>query len=480
MGETVIVLVGAAAMATLVAGRIVRSSVVRRIAGGLAFLAAAAAVQAALHELGAGARWEEWADAAVLLAIGYLVMRLALLVVFEWLLIRRFDLRVPRLALDLVGIVLYLLIAAAILRAALGLEVGTLLSSAALLTVVVGFALQETLGTLLSGLALTWEQRLVTGSWVEIDGVVGEVQALGWRSLVVRTTLGERVMFSNSQVARARVRLLGEGDRAAAVVVRLGVAYEAAPHAVREVLARVAADVPLVLAEPAPKILASEFADNGVVYECRLWTLEPWRAPDVTDAFLTRAHAALARAGMEIPFPQRSVRMVAAKPAEDRVAASFEALERCPLFAGLPESGLRLLAGTARWHEFAPGEAVVREGEASRAMFVVARGEAAVERSGAAIARVGAGEVFGEMAFMSGAPRAATVRAGSALTVVEIDSQALGALLFHQSALAEELAARMAERQQELAARASVAGDPVERRTLRGDLLERLQRLVVG
>ncbi len=480
MGETVIVLVGAAAMATLVAGRMVRSSVVRRIAGGLAFLAAAAAVQTAVHALQAGSRWEEWAGAAVLLALGYLGMRLVLLLVFEWLLIRRFDLRVPRLALDLVGIVLYLLIAAAILRIALGLEVGTLLSSAALLTVVVGFALQETLGTLLSGLALTWEQRLVTGSWVEIDGVVGEVQALGWRSLVMRTTLGERVMFSNSQVARARVRLLGEGEGAVAVPVRLGVAYDVPPHDVKEVLGRVAADVPLVLAEPAPRMLALEFGDSAVEYECRLWTREPWRASEVRDAFLTRAHAALARAGMEIPFPQRAVRTVAAKPAPDRVGAGLEALERCNLFAGLPESALKLLAGTARWQEFAPGESVVREGDASRAMFVIARGDAVVERAGKEIARVGTGGVFGEMAFLTGAPRAATVRAGSPLAVVEIDSHALGALLVHQAELAEELAGRMAARQQELAATEDSAGATAERRGLAGFLLERLQRLVAG
>ena len=198
----------------------------------------------------------------------------------------------------------------------------------------------------------------------------------------------------------------------------------------------------------------------------------------MTDEFLTRAHAALARAGMEIPLPQRSVRMVEAKPGADRVAMGLEALERCDLFGGLPESALKLLAGTARWQEFAPGEAVVREGDASRALFVVARGEAVVERGGKDIARVGEGEVFGEMAFLSGESRTATVRAGSALAVVEVDSQALGALLFHQNELAAELADRMAARQHEFAAHEARAGEATERKGLTSYLLERLQRLV--
>jgi CRP-like cAMP-binding protein len=265
-----------------------------------------------------------------------------------------------------------------------------------------------------------------------------------------------------------------------AVPVRLGVAYGASPYAVKEVLQRVAADVPLVLADPAPQILVREFAESAVGYECRLWTHEPWQAADLTDAFLTRAHAALARAGMEIPFPQRSVHLVAERLVEDPVRMSRDALAGCTLFAGLPEDAVALLAATARWQVFAPGEAVVREGEASRAMYVVARGEAIVLHAGQEVARVRGGEVFGEMAFLSGAPRAATVRAAGGLAVVEVDSRALAALLAERRELAEELANRMASRQQELTAREATAGAAVTPKGLASFLLERLLRLVGG
>jgi len=96
------------------------------------------------------------------------------------------------------------------------------------------------------------------------------VEELGWRSLVLRTRLGERVLIPNSVVARARARLLGDGEQVVAVPVRLGVAYGVPPHAVKEVLRRVAADLPMVLADPPPQVLVREFADSAVVYECRL------------------------------------------------------------------------------------------------------------------------------------------------------------------------------------------------------------------
>ena len=480
MSETVILLVGLAAFAILGLGRLVRSRVLRHLAGALAFLGLAALAQWGVLTADVGGRWEAWSDVVILLALGYLLARLLLLAVFEWLLAQRMGVVVPRLARDVAALLLYVVVAASVLRYGLNMNVGGLLAGTAVITVVLGFALQETLGALLAGLALAWERRFEAGSWVEVDGIVGEVEELGWRSLVLRTRLGERVLIPNSQVARARARLYGEGEQPVAVPLRLGVAYGVPPHEVKEVLARVAGDLPLVASEPAPQVLVREFADSAVTYECRLWTREPWRAADIADAFYTRAHAALGRAGMEIPFPQRSVRMVAERADGDPVRTGRDALGRCALFAGLPEDALELLAQTARSQAYAPGEAVVREGEASRALYVVARGEAVVVHGGHEVARVAEGEVFGEMAFLSGAPRAATVRAAGALAVVEVDSHALRALLVERRELAEELAGRMATRQQDLAARDAASAEAVAPRGLTAMLRERLLRLIGG
>jgi small-conductance mechanosensitive channel/CRP-like cAMP-binding protein len=480
MSETFILLVGVAAFLVLGLGRLIGSQVVRHLTGALAFLGLAALAQWAVLATAVGGRWEVWSDVVILLALGYLLARLLLLVVFEWLLAQRMGVPVPRLARDVAALLLYVVVVASVLRYALGMNVGGLLAGTAVITVVLGFALQETLGALLAGLALAWERRFEAGAWVEVDGVVGEVEELGWRSLVLRTRLGERVLIPNSQVARARAHLYGDGRQPVAVAVRLGVAYSAPPHAVKRVLAGVAADLPLVLAEPSPQLLVREFADSAVAYEARLWTHEPWKAAEIVDAFYTRAHAALARAGMEIPFPQRTVHTVAEGPAGDPVRDSRAALAACALFAGLPDGALDLLASTARRQAFAPGEAVVREGEASRALYVVAAGEAQVVHGGREVARVAEGEVFGEIAFLSGSPRTATVRAESALAVVEVDSHALGALLVERRELAEELANRMAQRQQELATRDAVIEQVAAPKGLARMLRERLLRLIAG
>jgi hypothetical protein len=255
------------------------------------------------------------------------------------------------------------------------------------------------------------------------------------------------MLVPNSDVAAARVTILGSGERPVAVPVHLGVAYNVPPDAAKEVFRRVATDMPGVLTNPPPRILTEEFADSAVVYECRLWTHTPWTRDDVTDEFLTRAHAALARAGMEIPFPQRTYHRPRPVQSIDTTEHRRSALAKSEIFGELSEGALDTLAESSRLRRFAPGESVVRAGERSAAFYLIAAGDAAVEQTGRRLATVGSGEYFGEMAVLTGEERAATVRASdSHLEVVEIDESALRSLLEIHPDIADQLAEKMAAR----------------------------------
>ena len=395
-----------------------------------------------------------WAEAALTLALGYVAARGLIIVVVEWLLVQRVGIEVPRLGRDVIGLLVYLLMAAAVLRALLGIEVGALLATSAVVTVVIGLALQETLGTLLAGLALAWEKRLRTGEWIEVDGHLGRVEELGWRSVVLRGRFGERFLIPNSTAVKAHVRMLGRGERPGAVRVQLGVAYGVPPDRVLELLRQVAVETEGVVHRPAPQVQVTEFGDSAVHFEVRLWTLQPWRDYDLRGSFLCRAHAALARAGMEIPFPQRTVHMAPTPLPVDRSARCRQAISRCAMLADLGSDHQVALAASSRWLRFAPGELILRQGDPSDELYILDRGAAVVERSGRVIAQLGAGEIVGERALLTGEPRSADVRAETAVEAVEIGRVALGRVIEADRDLAQELAARMAARE------ASGGGDP--------------------
>jgi small-conductance mechanosensitive channel/CRP-like cAMP-binding protein len=477
MTPSLSLIVALGALFLLLVGRAVRLQLMRGTRWTLSLVVITALFVWAFGVWSPGTRGAELASLGLLVAIGLVGARVLVALVVEWLLVQRVGVAMPRLARDVVSLLLYVVVTALILHSAAGVTLSLTIPTA-VLTVIVGLAMQETLGTLLSGLTLAWERRLENGVWVEIDGIEGAVEELGWRSLVLRTNLDERILIPNSQIARARMKLLGTGDPPVAYRVHMHVAYSVPPHAVKRVLREVCRDLPFTVPEPAPRLLAIKFDENGVLYECRLWTREPRRHNDIVDSLLTRAHAAFLREGFEIPLPQRVLRRcapaVGALPAERCRAA----LVRCPLFEDLPADAMAALAGASRWLQYAPLEVVVREGDESRALYVVGSGEAVVLHGGEEVARVAEGEVFGEMAFLSGEPRSATVRAAEALGVVEIDSGALRALLTDHEELAEELAGRMVARRAALEAHDEASAAPHGHRGLAALLLQRLQRLV--
>jgi CRP-like cAMP-binding protein len=150
---------------------------------------------------------------------------------------------------------------------------------------------------------------------------------------------------------------------------------------------------------------------------------------------------------MEIPFPQRTLHRARRREPGDTVARRRSALEASDVFCEIPEEAALTLAENSHLRRFAPREAVVRSGDESTALYLVASGEAVVEHKGREFARVATGDFFGEMAFLTGELRAATVRAsGAPLEVIEIDDVSLRSVLEHHTELAGHLAEKMAAR----------------------------------
>jgi len=131
--------------------------------------------------------------------------------IFDYLVQGKQGVRYPKLIKDVVVFILFVAGVLLILKYYLGQPVSGLLASTAVLTVVIGFALQDVLGNLFSGIVLNFEDAFKIGDWVRVGEREGRVEQFGWRSFKVRTVDRELIVIPNQSAAKAEVLIYGAG-----------------------------------------------------------------------------------------------------------------------------------------------------------------------------------------------------------------------------------------------------------------------------
>jgi small-conductance mechanosensitive channel len=404
--------------------------------------------------------------------------RSLVLLLVDVLLERRRARPVPKIFRDLSTGIVYLAVALVALHAA-GVEPGSILTTSALLTAVIGLSLQDTLGNLVSGLALQMQRPFDVGDWIEVDpGHVGQVTEVTWRATSIMTLDRVEVILPNASIAKSAIRNYSRPSRVSRRRLVVGVSYAASPSEVHAILGAAAADAPGVLPEPKARARTKSFGESAIVYEVLFFVDDFSHSSDADGAVADRIYHALARHGISIPFPTRAVVLAPNEPPEKRregdrgrIASVLAALE---LMQPLPDDSRAVLVERAKLRRYGPGEVVVRKGDASLAMFVVEGGSLAVEvprDSGgvAEVAQLGAGECFGEMGLLTGEARSATVRAKTLCDLVVIDHDAFHDVLAAHPEVVERMGGLLAARQAGLDAAAASAerAPPTEERKQR-------------
>jgi small-conductance mechanosensitive channel/CRP-like cAMP-binding protein len=368
---------------------------------------------------------------------------------------------------DLVTLTLWALVVMVVLSTFYKINLTTLLAIPAVLTAVIGFALQETLGNIFSGLSLQLSAPFQPGDWVRSGEKVGRVQGVGWRATTIVTRSNERVEIPNAQLAKDV--LFNYATHAVADEISVGVSYDEPPNRVREVVLGVLRDLPDVVHHPAPEIFAWEYGDSAIRYRIKYWLADYGLADEVRDRIVASLWYALRRDGMEIPFPIRSLRVSREHRADKsqsmrQIAQELQAVD---FLHELDEEEMRILSAAVQVRHFGAGEVVVREGDPGDAFFIIRRGVVEVTAKGADGRQVHLDELtspafFGEMALMTGEPRNATIRARTDVQVLKMTREALTELFrAHPEAavqMSEIIAARMSHHREVLETDAAVDG----------------------
>lgn len=350
-----------------------------------------------------------------------------------------------------------------------GINLNSLAVVAGVLGLGIGFGLQNLAGNFISGLTILFEQPIKVGDYIELGQVLGTVEKISIRSTVIRTNDDVFVIVPNSKLIDSNIINWSYQRPRCRLHVPISVAYGTDPIILTEVLLACARAEPCVLSYPPPKVWLKRFGDNGIDFELLVWIDHPQDAEPIKSALNFLIEAELRHQGIEIPFPQREIRIRAGHDPQDtgfklktepeakktitrlpQKRALRDLLRRITYFEQCNDLELRSLIEQGYRKYASPQEIICREGEIGNSLYIVLSGTVEVVslRTGQYIYTFKEGDFFGEIAVLTGTPRTATVRALEESILFVVDHNHLQKLLKSHPNLAEQIAQKLTERQQ--------------------------------
>ena len=326
-----------------------------------------------------------------------------------------------------------------------------------ILGIVVGLALQDTLGNLFAGLALQADQSFQVGDVISITGKgVGVVERVSWRGVKIRTFQNKLLVISNAVLGKESIEVAPKNNLNARIVF-FNSHYAASPARTVQVVRDAIRQVENVTQKMRPVVRIRNLGDSGIDWEVKYW-LDDYAKHNDTDALIRqRIWYVFQREKIEFAYPTRTIH-VEPKPVEiapeEIVNTITDRLSRVSIFEPLSDEEIERLANASTSRVYAPGEAIVRKGQEGNSMCVIIRGKVKVQipekTYQKTINTLKENDFFGEMSLLTGEPRTATVIAEEETEILKIDKKGLKPIFEGNPALVESVFEMIEERRQML------------------------------
>jgi small-conductance mechanosensitive channel len=364
--------------------------------------------------------------------------------------------REGRLLQDLVVGVIYVGTVLSIIANVFNAPVGTLIATSGAVAIVLGLALQSTLGDVFSGIALNLARPYGIGDWLVLgNGIEGKVVETNWRATHLLTSANDLVVVPNSDLAKARLTNLSSPERSHGVTLTVRFRPSIAPSAMVDVMRTVLLSSNSILAQPAPSVQILSLDGGAVELELAFRVAELALAgrakSEVFDLIYRHAKAA----GLALAAPMEAVGPAFPGSKTDEVRFGFHTtprrlLDSIPLFASLTEDEKEALASTMVRRTFRKGESLAEQGEVLKSLMILRSGVVAVNRREGTrdreLERLAPGDCFGEGGLLTGTGEFGAIKALTFVVVYEITPEALAPLMRDRPAIADELALLLSKR----------------------------------
>jgi small-conductance mechanosensitive channel len=355
--------------------------------------------------------------------------------------------RFPKLLVDLLRLFLVSLGGAIVLATVWGADLAGLATALGVSSIVIGLALQDTLGSVTSGIALLFERPFSVGDWLRVGDVVGQVIDINWRAVRLQTLEREMIIIPHKLIGAEIIRNYNQPQRLHAERIRIGFSYDDPPNLVKYVLRTTAFETQGILVHPEPQIFTLSYDDSAITYEVKFFIENYGDLEEIRDRFMTRVWYAAQRNRLSIPFPIRTLYHFHGPTSQAQGASKkfVKSMQSIPSFVPFdkPDSPHTHSQGTSLQH-FGAGEKVVRQGQDSDDLYIIISGQALITVTDEVgqeheVLLLQTGEFFGEMTLFSGETSMVSIKAIQDLEVMTLSTSVVNQMIERQPSFAREI-----------------------------------------
>jgi small-conductance mechanosensitive channel len=204
----------------------------------------------------------------------------------------------------------------------LGVNVAAALTGLGVAGIAMGLAAQDTLANVIAGVVILWDQPFLVGDYVTTGGQYGRVTNITLRTTRIRTQENTYVVIPNrSIIDSVLVNHTKHGE--IRVNITVGIAYKESIAEARRVILESLKQLPNILQDPPPEVVAEGFGASSVDLSVRVWIDDPFQERPTHFRVVEASKTALDDAGIQIPFPHLQLFI---DDIEDRVLDKVAAL----------------------------------------------------------------------------------------------------------------------------------------------------------
>ncbi len=279
--------------------------------------------------------------------------------------------QVNHIFIDLAKLVFFVIIVVVLLKSTFDIDPSSILTSSAILTAVIGFAMQDTIGSLISGLLIQIEKPFAIGDWIAVATHEGKVVEISWRYTKIKTISRDYVLIPNNSISRDTLVNFNRPIPYVRRQIEIGVDFSIPPVRVKTALMEVLEKSSVILKSPSPIVRLMEYGPYRMQYRIIFYVRQFESARRAIDEINTSIWYQFRKEHIPVPYPQSELAIKEYQQPRDETLAIIDTLKNISLFRGMTDDNLDLLVRSSYVKSFLQDQIIVRKDSIDTTLFVL-------------------------------------------------------------------------------------------------------------